>query len=64
MAEWKREIRELAKGFCIPKETIKSVIKRVERGCIEREMPSFYKGNRNDFLYDNARREIMKEILA
>ena len=64
MAEWKREIRELAKGFCIPRETIKSVIKKVENKSSEREMPSFYKGNRNNFLYDNARREIMSIVLA
>ena len=64
MAEWKREIRELAKGFCISKETIRSLIKRVEREHLEREMPSFYKGNRNNFLYDNAQREIMNIVLA
>lgn len=64
MAEWKKEIRELAKGFCIPKETIKLVVKRVEREHSEREMPTFYKGNRNNFLYDIARREIIKRALA
>lgn len=64
MAEWKKEIRELAKGFCISKETIKLVIKSVERTCIKKRMPSYYKGNRNEFLYDNARREIMTKVLA
>ena len=64
MAEWKKEIRELAKGFCISKETIKMVVKRVERENSEREMPNFYKGNRNNFLYDIARREIIKRALA
>lgn len=64
MAEWKRDIRELARGFCIPREVISSVIKRVERENSKREMPSFYKGNRNNFLYDNAQREIRDLILA
>ena len=64
MAEWKKEIRELAKGFCISKETIKLVIKTVERNCMERAMPSYYKGDRNEFLYDNARREIMRNVLV
>lgn len=64
MAEWKREIRELAKGFCIPKETIKQIVHNTEKNNKEREMPDFYKGNRNDFLYDCAQREIRKLILA
>ena len=64
MAEWKKEIRELAKGFCVPKEIISQVIKRTEKEHSKREMPSFYKGNRNDFLYDNAKREIRSLILA
>lgn len=64
MAEWKREIRELAKGFCVPKEIISQVIKKTEKEHSKREMPSFYNGNRNDFLYDNARREIRSLIIA
>lgn len=64
MAEWKREIRELAKGFCISREVVINVIKRVERENSKREMPDFYKGNRNDFLYDNAHREIKNLIYA
>lgn len=64
MAEWKREIRELAKGFCVPKEIISQVIKRTEKEHSCREMPTFYKGNRNNFLYDNAQREIMEIVLA
>lgn len=64
MAEWKREVRELARGFCIPREIIANVIKRVEAECLKREVPSFYKGNRNSFLYDNAQRKIRDLILA
>lgn len=64
MAEWKREIRELAKGFCVPKEVISQVIKKTEKEHSKREMPAFYNGNRNDFLYDNARREIRSLIIA
>ena len=64
MAEWKRDIRELAKGFCIPKDVISQIIRKTEREHSRREMPAFYKGNRNNFLYDNAQREIRDLILA
>lgn len=64
MAEWKREIRELAKGFCIPRDVVIGVIKRVEKVNSKRVMPDYYKGNRNEFLYDNAYREIKNIIYA
>lgn len=64
MAEWKKDIRELAKGFCVPKEVISEIIKRTEREHSKRDMPSFYRGNRNNFLYDNAQRAIRNIIFA
>ena len=62
MAEWKKEIRRLAKDFYISKAEIQKIFKRVEHMCSKREMPKYYGNNKSEFLYDNAQREIMKLI--
>lgn len=64
MAEWKKEVRRLAKDFYISKLEMQRIFRRVEELYAEREMPSFYKGNRNEFLYDKAQREIMNIVCA
>ena len=62
MAEWKKEIRRLAKDFCLSKHEIKRIFWKVEELYAQREMPSCYKGNRNEFLYDKAQSEIMNRV--
>ena len=64
MAEWKKEIRRLAKDFCLSKYEIQRIFHRVEELYAQREMPSCYKGNRNEFLYDKAQREVMDRVYA
>ena len=64
MAEWKKEIRRLAKDFNISTFDLQRIFRRVEGSCMQKEMPKYYKGDRNEFLYDNAQREIMKLIFA
>ena len=64
MAEWKKEIRRLASDFYISRTDMLSVFRKVEELYAQRETPSYYKGNRNEFLYDKARREIMDIIYA
>lgn len=62
MAEWKKEARRLAKDFLLPKCEIRKIFKRVEELYAQREIPSWYKGNQNEFLYDKAQSEIMSRI--
>ena len=62
MAEWKKEIRKLAKDFYISKTEIQRIFKKVEQMCSKREMPKYYGNNLSEFLYDNAQREVMKLI--
>lgn len=62
MAEWKKEIRRLAKDFCLSKCEIQGIFRRVEYLYSKREMPSCYKGNRNEFLYDKAQSEVMSRL--
>lgn len=64
MAEWKKEIRRLAKDFYIPKYEIQRIFRRVEGLYSNTELPAFYKGNRNEFLYDKAQKEIMNRVYA
>ena len=64
MAEWKKEARRLAKDFYISKYEIQRIFRRVEERYAQREMPLYYKGNRNDFLYDKAQKEIMNLVYA
>lgn len=64
MADWKKEIRRLASDFYMSRYEILSVFRKVEQLYGEREMPSFYKGNRNEYLYDQAQREMMGRVYA
>ena len=64
MAEWKKEIRRIAKDFCLSKCEIKRILSRVEELYAQKEMPLWYKGNRDEFLYDKAQREMMNLIGA
>lgn len=64
MAEWKREIARLANDFAISRKEVLKIFRRVEELYAQREMPSWYKGNRNEFLYDKAQREIMDRVYA
>ena len=66
MAEWKLEIKRLAEDFCVSQVVVNRVLKRVENMYKQRkkEIPSFYKGNQDEFLYDAARREIINIAFA
>lgn len=64
MAEWKKEARRLARDFCISKYEIQRVFRRIEGLYLQREIPSYYKGNRDEFLYDKAQREIINIAFA
>ena len=64
MAEWKKELRILARDFYISKYELQRIFRKVEELYLQREMPSCYKGNRNEFLYDKAQRETMDLIYA
>ena len=64
MAEWKKEIRRIAKDFCLSKYEIQRIFRVVEDMYAQREMPSCYKGNRDEFLYDKAQSEIMNRAFA
>ena len=64
MAEWKKEIRRLASDFYISRTEVLKIFRAVESAYGKTEMPSFYKGNRNEFLYDKAQREIMNRVYA
>lgn len=64
MAEWKLRIKSLAEDFCLSQIKINKVLKKIEDMYEQREIPSFYKGNRNQFLYDKAQREMMTLLYA
>ena len=64
MPEWKIQIKQLADDFYVSQTKVNKMLKNVEQQCLQREMPSFYKGNQDEYLYDNAQRELMKMIYA
>ena len=66
MAEWKLSIKRLADDFCISQVKVNKLLKQIESKYLlrEREIPSYYKGNKNEFLYDKAQSEMMKLIYA
>ena len=66
MAEWKLSIKKLAKDFCLSQVKVNRVLKKIEEEYEQKksEIPMFYKGNQNEYLYDKARREIIKLVCA
>lgn len=64
MAEWKKEIRRLADDFSITRNEILNIFRKVEELYAQKDMPGFYKGDRNEFLYDKAQKEVMKRVYA
>lgn len=64
MAEWKKEIRRLAKDFYISREETLKIFRVVESAYGKSKIPSFYKGNRDEFLYDKAHTEVMNRVYA
>ena len=66
MAEWKLSIKRLAEDFCLSQVKVNRVLKQIESTYEqrEREIPKYYKGNRDAYLYDRAQREIMNLIYA
>ena len=64
MAEWKKEIRRLANDFAFTRDEILNIFRRVEELYAQKDMPNFYNGNRDEFLYDKAQKEIMKMVYA
>ena len=59
MPEWKLSIKTLAEDFYISQIKVNRILKKIESMYSQREIPMFYKGNRDEFLYDKAQREIM-----
>lgn len=64
MPLWEKEIKALAMDFNIPKQTIDNLLKQVKIKCSTREIPNYYKGNVNEYLYDNAQRQMVKLLYA
>lgn len=64
MAEWKLNIKSLAEEFCMSQVKVNRMIKRIESIYAQREIPAWYKGNRDEFLYDKAQREMMNILYA
>lgn len=64
MPEWKASIKRLADDFCLSQVKVNQMLKRVETTYSQRKIPDYYKGNQNNFLYDNAQRELMKLLYA
>ena len=64
MAEWKKEIRRLANDFYISRVEILRIFRKVESNYGKSKVPSYYKGNRDEFLYDKAQQEVMSRVYA
>ena len=64
MAEWKKELRRLAKDFCLSKCEYQRISRKIEELYGTRDIPSYYNGDRNEFLYDKGHTEIMNKIYA
>ena len=64
MAEWKKEIRKLARDFYISREEILKIFRAIESAYGNTQVPSYYKGNRDEFLYDKAQKEVMSRVFA
>ena len=60
MADWKKEIRKLAKDFLIDMEIYHNAVNEASKTPV----PRFYNGNEEKFRYDYAYRKIKPYIMA
>lgn len=60
--QWKNEICNIAKAFCVSPFTCRAIIQAVE-GISTDNMPAYYKGNKNAYLYDAAYRKLKKYLI-
>ena len=61
MAQWKKRVARLGLDFKVKRYDILSILRETEKRYATREMPKWYKGNREDYLYDHARTEIINK---
>ena len=64
MAEWKINIKRLAEDFYISQIKVNRILKKIEDVYSNSKLPMFYEGNREEFLYDKAQKEIMNIVFA
>lgn len=64
MPEWKKEIKRIAEDFCTSQVKINKILKYVEEEYSQRSIPNYYKGNKDEYLYDVAQKEMMKLIFT
>lgn len=64
MAEWKLSIKMLAEDFCLSQIKVNKILKQIEEKYAKSKIPEYYKGKRDEFLYDKAQREIKNLIYA
>lgn len=63
MTDWKKDIKTLAKDFCISQKVVNTVLKQAEANCLNRQLPSYYNGDMSEYLYDHAQRALKNIIL-
>lgn len=63
---WETKIKALADDFCLSQIKVNKVLKQIKNTYEqrEREIPSFYNGSQDEFLYDKAQKEIMNLLYA
>lgn len=64
MPNWKLEIKALAKDFYVSQVKVNRMMRSVEKECEERKIPEYYHGDKEQYLYDNAQKRLMKMVFA
>ncbi len=59
MAEWKKNVARLGRDFRLNRHQILMILRATEKKYRDCKIPMYFKGNREDFLYDKARIEII-----
>lgn len=61
MAEWKKKAARLGLDFALNRHQILAILRATEKKYAESKMPLYFKGNREDYLYDKARVEVINK---
>ena len=64
MSVWKRKAARLGLDFRLNRHEILAILRATEKQYSDCKMPLYYKGNREKYLYDKAKTQVINKACA
>lgn len=64
MAQWKKQAARIGLDFRLNRREILAILRATEKKYKDARMPSYYNGDREEYLYDKARTNIIDRAMC